>query len=610
MRPSCEESVRRWTRLSPVSNAGCREMRANRQLSVTGKQWVLRDCDERERDALVASLGVSPILARLLCNRGLGRVELARDFLAPDLSRLHDPGALPDIEKAVWRLRRAIGNQERILIYGDYDADGVTATSLLIQLLRMLGVQPLHHIPNRVEEGYGLHAEAVEAAAAQGVKLILTVDCGTSAAAEVELARKLGIDVIVTDHHEPSHTVPRACAVVNPKLTGALYPFRDLSGVGVAFKLAWALAQSFTPGRRVTDEFRRFLLDAIGLVAMGTVADVVPLVGENRVFTIFGLEALRRTSHPGISALVRQAGLGDRPLTPRDIAFGVGPRLNAAGRLARADLCVELLTTTCPQRAEAIARELEVKNRERQRIQAAILADARRRLAEVHDWDRRRAIVLADPAWHAGVVGIVAAKIAEEFCRPTVLLSLDGDLARGSARSVPHFNLFQALEACHRLLLSYGGHSQAAGLRLRRDKLDQFREMFENEAMQRLAGWEPCGLLEVDAEVALPAVTKGLVLELERLSPYGEGNSPPVLACGDVVVAGTPTLMGQQGQHVAFYVRQGQTSLRAVGFGMGEIYKKIAAGDVRCDIAFTPKINGYKGIEEVELELCDVRLRL
>jgi len=579
-----------------------------RQLSLTGKQWVLRDCEERERDGLVEALGISPIVAHLLCNRGLGSADAARDFLSPDLSRLHDPGLLPDIEKAVWRLRRAIGSQERILVYGDYDADGVTATSLLIQFLRVLGVEAAHYIPNRVEEGYGLHAEAVKAAAEEGVNLIVTVDCGTSAAAEVELARQLGMDVIVTDHHEPPHTVPRACAVVNPKLTGSLYPFRDLSGVGVAFKFAWAVAQSFSPGKRVSEEFRQFLLDAIGMVAVGTVADVVPLVGENRIFAIYGLHALRRSTSPGIAALVRQARVADKPLTPRDISFGIGPRLNAAGRLAQAGLCVELLTSDSPERAAAIARELDGKNRERQRIQSAILSDARRRLAEANDLEGRRAIVLADEGWHAGVVGIVAAKIAEEFCRPTILLSLDGEIARGSARSVPHFDLFEAVEACEDVLLSYGGHRQAAGMRLLRSEVDRFRQRFEAEALRKLADWEPCGMLEVDLGVSLASVTRGLVEDLERLSPYGEGNRPPVLACSDVAVAGRPTLMGGQGQHVSFYVQQGGHSLRAVGFRMGGIYDVLAAGDVTCDIAFTPKINSFRGIEEVELELCDVRL--
>jgi len=569
---------------------------------------VFRDCDERQRDELVAALGISPIAAHLLLNRGVDSPTAVRHFLAPDLSHLHDPGLLPEIDKAVERIREAIARRERILIYGDYDADGVTATSLLLQFLRGLGVEPLRHIPNRVEEGYGVHAEAIEGAAADGVQLIVTVDCGTTAVAEVERARELGMDVIVTDHHEPSHTVPRACAVVNAKLTGSLYPYRDLAGVGVAFKVVWALAQTFSPGKRVTAEFRRFLLDAMGLVALGTVADVVPLTGENRVLASYGLEALRRSTSPGIAALVRQAGIEGRRLRPDDVSFRLGPRLNAAGRLAEAELCVELLTSDSSARAATIARQLEQKNRERQRIQAGILRTARERLADVDDWEERRAIVLADEDWHAGVVGVVAAKIAEEFNRPTVLFSLDGELARGSARSVPAFNVFEAIEACGDALLSYGGHSQAAGLRLARECLEDFCELFEREARRRLADWEPCGTMEIDTEVALGAVGRPLIRDLERLAPYGQGNRAPVLACSGVVVAGRPQRMGRQGQHMAFYARQGDKSLRAVGFSMGGLYEAIAAGDVTCDIAFTPRINAFRGLEEVELELRDVRL--
>ena len=582
---------------------------SSRRLSISGKQWLIRDADERQRDELVSGLGVSPIIGHLLLNRGMGSLESARRFLAPDLHDLHEPDLLPDIGKAVERIRKALATPEKILIYGDYDADGVTATALLIQLFRMLGAEPLHYIPNRVEEGYGVHVEAIEAASSNGVGLIVTVDCGISAVAEVERARELGIDVVITDHHEPSGTVPRACAVVNPKLTGCLYPYRDLSGVGVAFKLAWAMAQTFSPGKRVEPEFRQFLLDAMGLVALGTVADVVPLTGENRVFAAYGLHALRQSSSPGLGALMREARIDGKLLAPEDVSFKLGPRLNAAGRLADAGLCVELLTCDSTERAEAIAQELERKNRERQRIQADILSSARERLASVNDWDERRAIVLADEGWHAGVVGVVAAKLAEEFNRPTVLLVLTGDVARGSARSVPAFNLFAAVEACQASLLSYGGHSQAAGLKVARNRVDEFTELFEEEARRQLCDWEPCGTLEIDAEVGLGGVGTSLVREVARLAPFGQGNRSPVLVCSDVTVAGRPRLMGAQGQHVAFYVRQGGTSLRAVAFGMGELYEELSAGDVVCDVAFEPRINGYRGVEEVELRVCDVRLR-
>ncbi|MFP4057444.1 MAG: single-stranded-DNA-specific exonuclease RecJ [Candidatus Brocadiia bacterium] len=581
---------------------------ASRRRSATGKRWVFRDGDRARRDALAEALGISPVLAHLLVTRGLGAERAARRFLAPELAHLHEPDLLPDVAKAAERIRQAVAQGERVLVYGDYDADGVTATALLLQLLRLLGLQPVHYIPSRLDEGYGVHADAVEAAGQQGVDLIVTVDCGTGAVDEVRRARELGIDVVVTDHHEPGRAVAGACAVVNPKLTGSLYPFRDLSGVGVAFKLAWAVAQTFSPGKRVTADFRSFLLDAMGLVALGTVADVVPLRGENRVLAHYGLHALGHSRSPGIAALVEQAGVAGRPLAPSDVSFKLGPRLNAAGRLAEADLCVELLTCDCPRRAADIARTLEAKNRERRRVQAAILAAARGRLAEGEGWQGRRAIVLADPQWHPGVVGIVAAKLAEEFHRPTVLLCVDGDVARGSGRSVPPFNLFEAIEACEDELLAYGGHAQAAGLSLELARLEAFRRRFEEQAQAKLAGWEPCGMVEIDAEVALGAVGRGLVRELERLAPYGEGNPPPVLVASDVLVAGVPRLMGRQGQHLSFYARQGEASFRAVGFGMGELFEEIAGGNVTCDIAFTPQVNAYRGLDELELRLHDLRV--
>ena len=590
---------------APKGDPVARNLRA--PLSLTGKRWLLRDCDEAARDALAARLGCSPILARLLANRGLSTGDQARNFLAPDLHDLHEPDLLPDVGKAVERVRAALGAGERVLVYGDYDADGVTATALLLRFLSQIGLEARHHIPNRVEEGYGVHREAIERAAAEGVGLIITVDCGVTAVEEVARARELGIDVVVTDHHEPGRELPRAVAVVDPKLTGSLYPFRELAGVGVAFKLAWAIAQSFSPGKRVTPEFRAFLLDAMGLVAIGTVADVVPLTGENRVFAAFGLHALRQSTSPGITALVEQAGVRDRRLKPRDIAFKIAPRLNAAGRVAHADLCVDLFTSRSLPEAEAIARELETKNAERRRIQADILASARERLAEP-GWEDARSIVLAHEDWHPGVVGIVASRLAEEHSRPVVLLGIRNGLARGSARSVPSFNLYEAIDACAPVLLAYGGHAQAAGLTLDRGNIDRFRELFEQQARRHL-GAEPCGLLEIDGEIALAALGPNLVRELERLAPFGHGNPPPVFAASSVALAGQARRMGGQGQHLAFYVRQGDVSLRAIGFGMGHLYETMTEGDVGLDIAFQPKIDDYRGVEAVELQLCDVRLR-
>ncbi|NQT89139.1 single-stranded-DNA-specific exonuclease RecJ [bacterium] len=572
------------------------------------KQWHIRDCDDALRDELADAVGCSPLLAQLLLNRNISTQAAVRCFLEPDLKGLHDPGLLPDIDKAVARIRKAQGEKERVLIYGDYDADGVTSTSLLLQLLRVLGIDVHYYIPHRIDEGYGLNIEAVETAADEGVRLIVTCDCGTNSVAEVERARELGIDVIITDHHEPGHAIAPALAVVNAKLTGSLYPFRELAGVGVAFKLAWALAQSYSPGTRVTDEFRSFLLEAMGLVAIGTVADVVPLIDENRIFAVYGLHALRRTRSPGLGALVRQVGAVDRPLQPSDVSFKIGPRLNAAGRLAEADLCVQLLTSDSPPDAADIAQTLDAKNRQRQKIQATILASARAKLENVDDWAERRSIVLADAEWHPGVVGIVASKIAEQYSRPAVLLSIEDGFARGSARSVHAFNLFEAVDACSELLEHYGGHAAAAGMTLSVDNLDAFTERFEQRAREKLGDWEPCGIIQADAEVELPSIDRSLVLDLERLSPFGQGNPQAVFISRGVAVAGRPKLLGTSGKHVAFYIRQGDTSYRAVGFNMGDLYEPLSAGNVTCDVAYTPEINRFRGAETVELKLCDVRL--
>ncbi|MFC1806069.1 DHH family phosphoesterase, partial [Planctomycetota bacterium] len=318
---------------------------------------------------------------------------------------------------------------------------------------------------------------------------------------------------------------------------------------------------------------------------------------------------LRHSASPGIMALVRQAGAAGKPLSPRDVSFRIGPRLNAAGRLGAADICVELLMCSDLGRAVEIARQLDGTNRERQRIQGAILEEALERIAQLDGFEQRRTIVLADEQWHAGVVGIVASRLAEDFHRPALLLSIDGDTARGSARSVPGLNLFEAIEACEDLLLAYGGHAGAAGVRLKLERLDEFREQFEQEVQRRMGDGEPCGVLEIEAEIDLGAVGHRLVSDLDGLAPYGQGNRPPVLVCSGVAVAGQPRLMGQQGQHISFYVRGGESSLRVVGFGMGGIYDDLASGGVACDIAFTPRLNSFRGTDEVELELCDLRLR-
>jgi len=570
-------------------------------------QWVLPSVDERQQEELRRGLGISPILARILASRGLSDPDQARAFLRPELDQLHDPSLLPDMTLAAERLTRAVADQERIVIYGDYDVDGITATALLLQCLRLAGADVGYHIPERLDSGYGLKVDALQELKAQGAQVIVTVDCGVSAVAEAAAAADMGLCTIITDHHEPGPERSPAYAVVNPKLPTSQYPFTELSGVGVAFKLAWAIGQSFSGGQRVSDDFREFLLNAMALVALGTVADVVPLRDENRVLVSFGLAALEATTSPGIRAILEVARLEQKRLTATHIAFGIGPRLNAAGRLGSARRAVELLITDSYGDAAAIASELDRCNRERQTVEKGILEQAEAKIAAEVDLDSAHVLVLAEPGWHFGVVGIVASKLAEKHYRPTVMLTIEDDVARGSGRSIPPYHLYDGLGACREFLLSFGGHAQAAGIRLRADRIGEFARALDAHAGQALQPQDFVPSLQVDSEVTLSSVGEPLVRELDRLAPFGHGNRQPVLAASGVSVAGEPRRVGSDGKHLNCYVRQGDVSMRTIAFGMGEWAEVLRGHPQGWSIAFVPQINEWGGRRSVELEIKDIQ---
>jgi len=478
----------------------------------------------------------------------------------------------------------------------------------MVHFLRLLDMRVDYYIPHRIREGYGLNAASIRRFIDEDVKLIITVDCGTNAVDEIALATEHGIDVVITDHHEPGNVLPRAVAQINPKLTGSLYPFRDLSGVGVAFKLACAIVQSLSRGRQTSNELRGFLLDAVGLVALGTVADVVPLLGENRILARYGLKALQTSQQAGVDALIESVDLRGVDISSADISFRIAPRLNAAGRMAEAALCVELFITNSTSEARIIAEKLGEINRERQRTQEEIFRSVRSKLEETHDGlDDIHAIVMADEGWHAGVLGIVASKMVEEYWRPTVLIDLAGDEGKGSGRSVQSFNLFEALQQCDEHLIAYGGHAQAAGVRIRSDKIDGFRDALNQIASRCILQENIAPSVTIDMELMLSDVNTYLIREISRMAPHGEGNRPPIFASSGLEIAGQPRLLGPTGKHISFYVRQGSTSLRAIGFGMGDLYEKITAGSRRCSLAYQPKINEWKGSRSVELEIKDIR---
>jgi single-stranded-DNA-specific exonuclease len=576
------------------------------------KAWHLLPHDPDAVTRLAGALQVSPIVAQLLINREIADSDRARRFLDSPLTGLHPPDALPGVTEAAGRLYDATRTGRRICVYGDYDVDGTTGTAILLQVLRLLGAEPDFYVPHRLEEGYGLNPDALRQVAESGAKVVVTVDCGVASLREAEVARELGLELIVTDHHEPKERKPDAAVVVHPRLPPGCYPFGGLSGSGVALKLAWKLAQLGSGGDKVTPRYRDFLLDAVVLASLGTVADVVPLHDENRIFVRAGLNRLRQAPSVGLRALVEAAGLSaGAELRASDVAFKLAPRLNAAGRLGCARLVVELLTTTSPQRAADYARTLEDQNAKRQKIERDMVKAARE-MAE-RDYAESAALVLASQDWHGGVIGIVAGRLAEQFARPVLMIAVrpgeNGGLpvGHGSGRSVPGFALHEALKACADCLVSHGGHRAAAGFKVRADAIDAFREKFCAYTASQFPDGPPSPRLVLDAEVPLSALTMGLLKEIDRLEPYGSENSRPIFLAGDLEIQGQPRRMGGGERHMSFRVRQNGTTLRAVAFGMGERFDELMSDGGRCCLAFTPKVNEWQGYRSVELEVVDFR---
>lgn len=572
----------------------------------TRKQWRLHPTDSASSRRLAATLETNEVVAQLLLNRGVTDPAAAKLFLQSPMSGLHSPTLLPGIEAAVDRLTLAIRAGERVCIYGDYDVDGTTGTAILYALLGKLAANVTFHIPIRLEDGYGLSCEALRKLAGEGVKVVVTVDCGITAVAEAELARELGVDLIVTDHHEMRDTLPEAI-LVHPRLPGSAYPFGGISGSCVAFKLAWAVAQRANGGARVSEELREFLLDAMGLAALGLVADVVPLRDENRVFTRHGLKRLVARPSIGLRALFDEAKLTDK-LSSEDVSFKLGPRINAAGRLGCARLVVELLTTTNPRRANEIAAFLEGQNGQRQTYERKATAQAKE-MIEQNGWADSPALVLGYAAseWHQGVVGIVAGRLAEQFGKPTLVVALkeNDEPSTGSGRSVAGFELHKAVAACADLLEGHGGHAAAVGVRVKPSNLDALRERFGEYVLRTFPNGPPPPQLLLDAEVPLASLSFRLLADIERLEPYGQDNPRPRFLATDVQIEGTPRRIGQGERHLSFRVRQGGTAMRAVAWGMGERLDELMADGGRCCLAFTPKINEWNGNRSVEIEVID-----
>jgi single-stranded-DNA-specific exonuclease len=579
------------------------------------KIWHLLPHDPETVQRLATQLGLSPIVAQLLQQRGLHDAGPARRFLDAPLSGLHAPVLLPGVRTAAERILTAVRERRKLCVYGDYDVDGVSGTAILLQGLRLLGAEVDHYVPHRLEEGYGLNREALRQLAARGVNLVVTVDCGIASVVEAELARQLGLELIVTDHHEYKEVLPEASVLVHPRLPGTSYPFGWLSGSAVAFKLAWALAQQACGGEKVTERFRDYLLDAVGLAALGVVADVVPLHDENRILVRSGLQRLRQSPPPGIRALCSAAGIEDGvALRASDIGFRLAPRLNAAGRLGCARLVVELLTTAQQERAVDLARYLEEQNGKRQALERRMVAEARE-MVEENGYQSDPALVLSRPGWHGGIIGIVAGRLADLYARPTLMIALpdkDGPsegfragVGVGSGRSIPGFALHRALHACGDCLLSHGGHAAAAGFRIRPEHIDTFRRRLCAHAAAHFPEGPPTPTLVLDSELPLSALTYGLLRDLDRLEPYGADNRRPLFLAGGLHLAGEPRKVGNGERHLSFRVRQQGTTLKAIAWGMADRLEELTSAGGVCCLAFTPRINEWQGFRSIDLEVTD-----
>ncbi|HJV66196.1 MAG TPA: single-stranded-DNA-specific exonuclease RecJ [Geomonas sp.] len=564
---------------------------------VTERIWRLREAKPEVVEALTRS-GIPQLLARLLANRGICETQAASAYLSPTLSTLHDPMLLSGMEAAVERLSLALSRGERVCVHGDYDVDGVTSTALLISFFRAVGLDCFSFIPKRLTEGYGLSSHGVQAATAGGASVLVTVDCGITSHAEALLCRQAGIDLIITDHHSPPEPLPEAYAIINPLQPGCLFPYKSLAGVGVAFHLVIALRARLRAEGRFSSLAEPDIRAYLDLVALGTVADVVPLVGANRVLVSYGLKQLTTGGRVGVQALKEVAGVAGE-VGCGAVGFRLAPRINAAGRLEDAAVGLELLLTCDPVQAKAIAARLEESNAERQAIERATLEEARAMLKE-GACRGRTSIVLGSSEWHPGVVGIVASRIAELFHRPAILFALEGGTGKGSGRSIPRFHLLDAIRSCADHLLRYGGHSHAAGLSIAEDELERFALSFDEAAAGALDAEALIPVLPYDAELTAADLVESLPLELDRMRPFGMGNPEPLFLLRGAKVCDWREL---KGGHLKLCVSTGGRTFDAIGFGLAD---KDVSGP-RVDLLFSPSINVWNGKRSLQLTIKDLR---
>jgi single-stranded-DNA-specific exonuclease len=562
-------------------------MHTHRILNIPSQDLVLQQ-------RLSQDLGISRILAQLLINRGIKDAQGAQDFLNADLSQILDPFSFSDMHKAVGLIRGAVKNKQKIMVFGDYDVDGITSLALIKGALSRIKADVSCHMPHRIKEGYGLSKNILQFARDRNIRLLITADCGTSSHRQIKELMDHGIEVIVTDHHESSSAQPLAAsAILNPKIKGSHYGYRDLAGVGVAYKLCQA-----TIGKNLAEE--------LDLVSLGTIADVAPLTGENRVLVKEGLSQLAQTERLGIKALIDASGIRGKKITATFVSYILGPRINASGRMDTADIALRLLLSENKDEADELAQAVEAYNRQRQKIENKIMEEAQAIIDKEINFKEHKIIVIAKEGWHEGVLGIVASKLADRLYRPTILISAGEGLCKGSGRSIKNFHLFGALLECREFLSSFGGHAHAVGLVISKDNITDFKNRINRLAEEKLRLEDILPSLDIDMEVALADLNEEVVAEFQALEPFGAGNPEPLFFSRNLKLKGEPQVLGRE--TLKFWVSDAMVTWPAIGFGMSYFKESLVNSD-DFDLVYYPKIDNWQGRESIILEVKDIFLK-
>ena len=568
-------------------------------------RWRLREGNKDAEDLLIRELGLNPIVSRILMSRDIVEPDDVRRYLSPSLQDLHNPFLMQDMKKAVDRLLRAIYRHEKVAIFGDYDADGITSVVVLLHFLRRIHTDVRYYIPDRITEGYGLNRQVIDRLRSEAVSLIVTVDCGISDHEEISYARQLGMDTIILDHHEISNALPAAVAVVNPHRDDCRFPFKHLAAVGIVFNFLIALRGTLREEGFWNKDTYPNLRDYLDLVALGTIGDVAPLVDENRIFAKIGLDLMTEDRRIGISALKSVSGIEHQVIDTGKASFCLIPRINAAGRLASAKEAVEMLMADSAARAYEIARELDGYNRKRQALEKVIFSELLEKMGKRFPSDEIGPLVFASSAWHPGVIGIVASRIVERFGRPAILISLKDGIGKGSGRSVADFNIYQGLKRCESLLISYGGHRYAAGISIREEDIEAFSSMLREVVHENTDGSDFTALTTIDAQCSLIDINLDLLQQFQRMAPFGSKNPEPIL-CVRNVSALAPSVVGNN--HLKMRVISDGVSRNSIWFSNGQYANALSAAVL--DIVFTPQINNWHGSSDIQLKMKDIAVQM